>query len=60
MLCHALCLLTRVSRLQHTVQWLGGWGVSGVVLATPMACDEVAVAASGILVQIQTTGPDGG
>ena len=37
-----------------------GLGVSGVVLATPMACHEVAVAVSGILVQIQTTGPDGG
>lgn len=43
------------------VKWLKGReGVSGVVLATPMACYEVAVAASGILVQIQTTGPDGG
>ena len=58
MLCHAVRLLTRVSRLQHTIKWLGG--VSGMVLATPMGCHEVAVAASGILVQIQTTGPDGG
>ena len=41
-------------------QLSGLGGISGVVLATPMACDEVAVAASGILVQIQTTGPDGG